>query len=179
MLNLEKLVLSSGAEEILISVSPDWPTIIVTGAIGVGSILTSIAVVVISRRNQKSQSKEKVANLRQQWLTELRETISKFIAVAGVISVRGKIVKDYVATVEGKENYQTLLYYRSKIHLMLDVNKDYSKILKSLLSDVVKNIGNNEKESVKDVGSYLKAFEEQSQKVLEKAWQDIRKDLES
>ncbi|EGR4177571.1 hypothetical protein [Vibrio cholerae] len=176
-MSLDKLVLSSGSEQILLSISPDWPSIIVTGAIGIGSIFTSIAVVVISRRNQKSQSREKVAQLRQEWLSELRETMSQFVAVAVIITVRVKFVENYVATTEGKEDYQALLHYRSKIHLMIDANKEYSLVLKSLISDVVKIIGDSDENSISDAAGYIKAFEEQSQGVLEKAWKDIRNDL--
>lgn len=60
----EKFILSTGGEEILLSITPDYHALLVTGAIGLGSILTSIAVVWISRRNQKSQSREKIAETK-------------------------------------------------------------------------------------------------------------------
>ncbi|WP_234915362.1 hypothetical protein [Aeromonas veronii] len=59
---------------------------------------------------------------------------------------------------------------------MLDPNKEYSKIIKSLIKDVysesVKKDG-----TTKDLNVYRIALEEQSQKVLEKAWMDIKSEL--
>ncbi|HDY7912173.1 TPA: hypothetical protein ACGUXQ_002426 [Vibrio vulnificus] len=176
-MNAEKLILSSGSEHILMSMSPDWPSIIVTGLIGLGSILTSIAVVKISRRNQQSQSKEKVAELRQLWLSELRDNMSKFVSIASIISVRSKIVKNYHLTVEATEHYQNLFLYKTKIMLMLDANKEYTLILKSLIDDVIDNMGKSDHESVTDTSVFCQTLEEQCQKILEKAWLDIKEDL--
>ncbi|ANR89068.1 hypothetical protein BBB50_15440 [Vibrio cholerae 2740-80] len=176
-MNSEKLILSSGSEHILMSISPDWPSIIVTGLIGIGSILTSIAVVKISRRNQKSQNKEKVAELRQQWLSELRDSMSKFVSIAGIISIRSKVAKDYHLTIEASEHHQNLLFYRTKIMLMLDVNKEYTPILKSLIEEVVENMTKPEHDSVIETRAFCQALEEQCQHVLEKAWLDIKEDL--
>ncbi|BDR13789.1 hypothetical protein [Vibrio sp. STUT-A11] len=178
-MSAEKLILSSGSEHILLSMSPDWPSILVTGLIGLGSILTSIAVVKISRRNQQSQSKEKVAELRQQWLAELRENMSKFVSIAHIVAVRSKVAKDYHLTGEAGEHYQDLFFYKTKIILMLDTNKEYTLILKSLINDVIDNMGKPELETVADTSVFCQALEEQCQKVLEKAWLDIKEDLAS
>ncbi len=176
-LSADKLILSSGSEQLLLSISPDWPSILVTGLIGLGSILTSIAVVKISRRNQKSQSNEKVAELRQQWLVDLRNSLSKFISIASILSVRSKVEKNYHASDEATAHYQELFFYKTKILLMLDDKKDYTLILKSLINDVAATTLKKDQESVKDIGNLSRALEEQAQKVLEKAWLDIKKDL--
>ncbi|HAS6363996.1 TPA: hypothetical protein RQJ98_004282 [Vibrio vulnificus] len=176
-MSADKLILSSGSEQLLLSISPDWPSILVTGLIGLGSILTSIAVVKISRRNQKSQSNEKVAELRQQWLVDLRNSLSKFISIASILSVRSKVEKNYHASDEATAHYQELFFYKTKILLMLDDKKDYTLILKSLINDVAATTLKKDQESVKDIGNLSRALEEQAQKVLEKAWLDIKKDL--
>ncbi|ELI9684887.1 hypothetical protein OC525_22435 [Vibrio vulnificus] len=167
-------VLSTAGEEILLSITPD---LIVTGAIGLGSIFTSIAVVWITRKNQKSQSKEKIAELRQEWIIELRENMSRFISIASAVAVNLKQIAQYYKSKEGNENYQALLYYRSKILLMLDVEKDYTPILKSLMSDIISNMSKSDLESFKNVASFATALDEQCQIVLEKAWNDIKSDL--
>ncbi|GIB53764.1 hypothetical protein VCSRO187_3618 [Vibrio cholerae] len=173
----EKFILSTGGEEILLSITPDYDALLVTGAIGLGSILTSIAVVWISRRNQKSQSREKIAELRQAWIADLRENMSQFISIAYFVAVNGRQDKDYHLTDDANENYRALFYYRSKILLMLDAEKEYTKILKSLMQDVTSNVGKKDTESLKNLGSYAKALEQQCQSVLEKAWNDIKSDL--
>lgn len=58
-MDAEKIILSSGDHEILLSISPDWPMIIITGLIGIGSIFTSILVGRISRQNQQAQNLKK------------------------------------------------------------------------------------------------------------------------
>ncbi|MFA0566205.1 hypothetical protein AB4559_21090 [Vibrio sp. 10N.222.51.C8] len=173
----EKFILSTGGEEILLSITPDYHALLVTGAIGLGSILTSIAVVWISRRNQKSQSREKIAELRQAWIANLRENMSQFISIAYLVAVNGRQNKKYHLTDDANENYRALFYYRSKILLMLDTEKDYAKILKSLMQDVTSNVGKEDADSLKNLGSYAKVLEQQCQSLLEKAWNDIKSDL--
>ncbi|HHF3073427.1 hypothetical protein L3V32_09905 [Vibrio sp. J2-4] len=172
-----KFILSTGGEEILLSITPDYYALIVTGAIGLGSILTSIAVVWITRRNQKSQSQEKIAELRQAWVTELRENMSQFISIAYLVAVNGRQTSNYQLTDDANRNYKLLFYYRSKILLMLDAEKEYTKVLKSLMKDVTSSVGKEDANSLKNLGSYARALEEQCQSVLEKAWNDIKTDL--
>ncbi|WP_305814530.1 hypothetical protein [Photobacterium leiognathi] len=71
----EKFLLSNASDAFVLSVNPDWPSIIVTGMIGLGSILTSIAVAYITYSNQKTQNRAKQAELRQEWLKEAREIV--------------------------------------------------------------------------------------------------------
>ncbi|MFA0497907.1 hypothetical protein AB4496_03465, partial [Vibrio sp. 10N.222.46.A1] len=59
---IEKVVIANapidaGASEFLVSISPHYPSIIITALIGIGSIFTSAAVVYITRKNQESQNK--------------------------------------------------------------------------------------------------------------------------
>ena len=60
-------------DPITVSVTPDWPTVIVTGVIGIGSIITSISVARISKQNQMAQNSSKIAELRHSWITRFQE----------------------------------------------------------------------------------------------------------
>lgn len=175
-MDAEKIILSSGDHEILLSISPDWPMIIITGLIGIGSIFTSILVGRISRQNQQTQNLAKKAELRQAWINELRQNISDLISIAAMIAVRKHLDDDFQNNESFYQYHSQLISVRTKIHLMLDPNKEYSKIIKSLIKDVysesVKKDG-----TTKDLNVYRIALEEQSQKVLEKAWMDIKSEL--
>ncbi|WP_240533776.1 hypothetical protein [Aeromonas veronii] len=59
---------------------------------------------------------------------------------------------------------------------MLDANKEYTKIIKALILDLYKEAVTDDG-VIENVGAYLKALEEQSQIVLEKAWSDIKSEL--
>ncbi|MUJ26298.1 hypothetical protein [Aliivibrio fischeri] len=166
----------SGGEQILLSISPDWPMIIVTGLIGIGSILTSVLVGKISKQNQQAQNLAKKAELRQQWINELRDSLSEFISLAGTISVRRNLDNEFASKEIYYQYHSQLLTARTRIYLMLDPEKDYTLIIKSLISDVYSEAV-SKTGKVKELSSYRKALEEQSQVLLEKAWNDIKSEL--
>ena len=175
-MNIDKLVLSSEGQEFLLSISPDWPMIITTGLIGIGSIFTSIVVGRISKQNQQSQNLAKKAELRQVWITELRDYISQFVSLAATIRVRRNIDSNFSSSDDFYEYHTQLIASRTRIHLMLDANKEYTKIIKALILDLYKEAVTDDG-VIENVGAYLKALEEQSQIVLEKAWSDIKSEL--
>ncbi|MFQ1634291.1 MULTISPECIES: hypothetical protein [Aeromonas] len=175
-MNIDKLVLSSEGQEFLLSISPDWPMIITTGLIGIGSIFTSIVVGRISKQNQQSQNLAKKAELRQVWITELRDYISQFVSLAATIRVRRNIDSHFSSSDDFYEYHTQLIASRTRIHLMLDANKEYTKIIKALILDLYKEAVTDDG-VIENVGAYLKALEEQSQIVLEKAWSDIKSEL--
>ncbi|MFQ2069952.1 hypothetical protein ACK35S_12905 [Aeromonas veronii] len=175
-MNINKLVLSSEGQEFLLSISPDWPMIITTGLIGIGSIFTSIVVGRISKQNQQSQNLAKKAELRQVWITELRDYISQFVSLAATIRVRRNIDSNFSSSDDFYEYHTQLIASRTRIHLMLDANKEYTKIIKALILDLYKEAVTDDG-VIENVGAYLKALEEQSQIVLEKAWSDIKSEL--
>ncbi len=170
-------MLENGMSEFSVSISPDWPSIIVTGMIGLGSIFTSIAVARISKSNQITQNKAKKAELRQMWVNELRDDISNFISVCIIIKVRALNDIEYQKSGEIYSHFQTLFEYRAKIRLMLDPQKDYTLILNSLIDDVYRSVSRKEIDT-KELSSYLNAFQEQSALLLEKAWCDIKDEFE-
>ena len=172
----ENFLLSNASEAFVLSVTPDWPSIIVTGMIGLGSILTSIAVAYITYSNQKTQNRAKQAELRQEWLKEARDTVSSIISLCHVIKVRCKTDKAFIRGQDYFDLHQELLSYRSKITLMLDSEKESTKNLLSILADLIDSVTkiNVERDEMK---AYMFAFEELANDILEKAWRDIKRDL--
>ncbi|EIO4084154.1 hypothetical protein WOC12_03930 [Vibrio parahaemolyticus] len=172
----ENFLLSNASEAFVLSVTPDWPSLIVTGMIGLGSILTSVAVAYITYSNQKTQNRAKQAELRQEWLKEARDTISSITSLCHVIKVRCKVDKTFIRGQDYFDLFQELLSYRSKITLMLDSEKESTKNLLSILADLVDSVAkrNVDKEEMK---AYMYAFEELANDILEKAWSDIKRDL--
>ncbi|MFM2628229.1 hypothetical protein AAFX20_12135 [Vibrio chagasii] len=167
----------SGGEQFFLSISPDWPMIIITGLIGIGSILTSIIVGRISKQNQKIQNVAKKAELRQIWLDDLRNTLSEYMSVAATISVRRQLDKAFMSKETYYEYHMSLLKNRTKVNLMLDPSKEYAAAISSLLDDVYLSSVDKES-SIDDLNSYRIALEEQSQQLLEKAWGDIKNELQ-
>ncbi|OCH01866.1 hypothetical protein [Aliivibrio fischeri] len=175
--NFSKIVLENGISEFSLSITPDWPSIIVTGMIGLGSIFTSIAVARISKNNQIIQNKAKKAELRQVWINELRGEVSNFISICIILKLRFASNPEFSKSDELFPLLQQLFQYRAKIRLMLDPQKSYTIILNSLLDDVYKSV-NSLDVNAKDFSAYLNAFQEQVALVLEKAWCDIKGEFE-
>ncbi|HIF5616213.1 TPA: hypothetical protein ACX3CR_004824, partial [Vibrio parahaemolyticus] len=125
-MTIESLVLSGGEKEILLSISPDWPMIIVTGLIGVGSILTSVLVSRISKNNQRMQSLARKAELRQNWVNELRESISKFLSASTTIHIRRNTDSTFSSSEEFFSAHSEVVCLETKVNMMLDPSKDES-----------------------------------------------------
>ncbi|NQZ94067.1 MAG: hypothetical protein HRT97_17210 [Moritella sp.] len=163
-------------EPLYLSISTDWPTLMVTGAIGLGSIMTSIAVVCISSVNQKTQNKAKSAELRYQWINDLRTNVSEFISISSVIQIRVAVEKGYIVEADFYNNLRILATYKSKIHLMLGSDKlKYSEI-----NDIVVEIMGIFDDPYK-IGRSRDLCEELESKVntvLEEAWCNIKHKLE-
>lgn len=163
------------AEPIVLSINPDWPSIIVTGAIGLGSVLTSIGVVYVSKMNQKTQNKAKSAELRHAWTEELRESLSSFDSIATVVHFKITTQPDFPQSDEFTRLIGELSLHHNKILLMLDENKEITIMLKHVLRDVMRNIlkvdGSEAFRQFMDIKQAL------GRQILENAWSDIKNEL--
>ncbi|EJI1399420.1 hypothetical protein WOC09_23805 [Vibrio parahaemolyticus] len=173
MRQIEVILDKSEPINLAISSSTDWPTILV----GCGSVLTGIAVAYISRANQVTQNKAKTAELRQRWLEDLRECLASLISLSGIMQLKVRIDSDYPYSNEGLELAKQIAKLEVNLSLMLDKDKDYTLIIKGLVKDMMDVI--MDPHAGEDFIAYSIALEEQSNRVLEKAWKDIRKDLEN
>lgn len=174
--SVSELLIHNANEALTLSITPDWPSIIVTGMIGIGSIFTSIAVAWITYSNQKTQNKAKQAELRQEWLSEARSTISLIVSLCHVIKVRLKSDNTFFKTPEYYMLHQELFSCRSKIILMLDSKKESTINLSSILEDLIRSVTNRSVDR-NEMKAYMKAFEDLARNILEEAWVQIRRDL--
>ncbi|WP_407528548.1 hypothetical protein [Vibrio parahaemolyticus] len=173
MKRIEVVLNNSEPLDIAVSSATDWPTILV----GCGSVLTGLAVAYISKSNQVAQSKAKTAELRQRWLEELRQNLASFISMCGILQLRHQLNEQFVYTPEELELAKDIARLESTIKLMLDVKKDYTKYILSLMKDMTDIVLLPEQAT--DFHAYSDALTEQVNLTLEKSWQDIRKDLEN
>ncbi|HCG6765498.1 hypothetical protein [Vibrio parahaemolyticus] len=162
------------SSEFLISVSPHYPTILITALIGLGSILTSMAVVYITRKNQESQNKAKLSELRYQWLREFRASGSDYIGVCTHIR---SCTKNDTFEHGQLDLLQTKAYtLRSQIILMLDVDDIHRSIVESLTKDLINYAFDIE---VHD-DDYLALLDEnrtQLQVVANTLWSEVKAEL--
>ena len=162
------------AEPIMLSISPDWPSIIVTGAIGIGSILTSIAVVWVTRVNQKSQGKAKLAEIRKGDLTELKSTAAEFIGVC--TNIRSCHMNNSFTGNEF-DQLQTKAYtLQANIFLSIKLDTQLGKDIKRLTTKIIDESSNFKVENE----IYLELLSKLNAKfklVLDERWVEIKSAL--
>ncbi|MEZ8914357.1 hypothetical protein AB6D98_02700 [Vibrio lentus] len=166
--------MSSGASEFLVSISPHYPSIVITALIGIGSICTSAAVVYITRKNQESQNRSKLSELRYEWLKEFRETASDFIGVCTHI----KSCFNNESFEKGQFDLLQMKAYslRSRLILMLDTDSEIKLALESLTQDLLNNAVDYKVDDMAFL-SYLDGNREQFVKVADQFWDQIQSEL--
>lgn len=157
-----------------VDTATDWPTVAATSLVGVGSIVTSILVAWITRVNQRSQLRASTATFRQQWMTELRIAVAEFFELVAMTKFEMEEDSGDTKTKISSANYSRIIFLQSKIGLMLDEQQPYTEKVNTLLDDIIRHLkGREYQELEKSVNSLLNEMN----KVLEKAWGDIKNDL--
>lgn len=155
----------------------DWPTV----AVGLSSATIAIIVAYLSHKTQKNQVRANIASIRAKWIEELRETAAKFLETATLLINNVHDNKKWFSSKEATDVFSSLIYTQTKISLMLDKSKNENKTLIRTSEGVIealKDLAKSDKESgVAEVGRLLSNFESQISSVLEKAWGDIKSDL--
>ncbi|EID0694582.1 hypothetical protein JKP11_20750 [Vibrio vulnificus] len=176
---IDKIVIANApidpaASEFLISISPHYPTIAITALIGIGSIFTSAAVVYITRKNQESQNRAKLSELRYEWLKEFRETASEFIGVCTHI----KSCFNNNSFEKGQFDFLQMQAYslRSRLILMLDTDTEVKLIIESLTQDLIVSAIDTDVND-KDYLSYLDQNREQFIEVANQFWSQVQVEL--
>ncbi|EJT0555638.1 hypothetical protein [Vibrio vulnificus] len=162
---------------VALSATTDWPTVLVTGAIGIGSIMTSIAVAWITHNNQMIQNKSKVAELRQKWLEALRQEIAEYSSLCLIIGANYHLNEKFFKTPECSQLFRELYKSHSNLVLMMEQDKDYTLIIRSMMDDIRQSLDSKEPNKMKDLNAMVGALNEQANSLLEKAWKDIKRDL--
>lgn len=171
MKKIDVVLANSEPIQLVVSTSTDWPIVLV----GLGSVCTTVVIAYITRANQRSQSKAKQAELRQEWITGLRTFISEFISLVGAISLQNNSDENYRGSEKYFNQMQNLYNIRTKIILMFSTSSVDSLIISSLLNDLYDHARRGEK-PIK-LKPFRIALEEQAQRVLEKAWASIKDEL--
>ncbi|MFA5187537.1 MAG: hypothetical protein WC551_13745, partial [Patescibacteria group bacterium] len=135
-------------------------------------------VAYLSHKTQKNQVKANIASIRAKWLEDLREAAAKFIETISIIINSVHDNKEWFESKEATDIFSGLIYTQTKISLMLDKRKDENKELirtTEQIIDALKALRINTSDS--EVGRLTNSFESQISAVLEKAWSDIKSDL--
>ena len=171
----QSLILENGNNEFIISITPDWPTIIVTGMIGLGTIMTSFAVAKISKNNQEAQNRAKRAELRKEWINALRESSSKYLAKCLEVNSRITFDGNYKMSTEMYIDFTEVYMHMNEIIFMLEPGKDVTEEIKQLLSDTGQSLFENDDHD--KFVTQCHALRDELTNLLEKAWNDIKNDF--
>jgi hypothetical protein len=149
----------------------DWPAVLAPFVLGAAAFY-------FTSSNQTQQIRSSTASYRNEWLKEVRAAAIEFTSVAFEYQLR-KVSNPAFGADEDDEARALLtrmLKAQATMVLMLDVKQPYAKEINNLMHDVTLNIeqgGTN----LLTAAQNLREFNNQTHLVLEKAWQDIRKDL--
>lgn len=152
----------------------DWPTVIATLAVGLGSILTSLVVGYLSHQNQKAQVRSSIASLRSTWIKELRQLTGEFIGLASRIGRALQSDSSYLNSQTGMQELSKLFEVTSQIELMLDPKKPETRETSAKMSTIVDSLHQGE---FNKVNTLLNQFKDNLSAILEKGWSDVKEDL--
>lgn len=152
----------------------DWPTVIATLTVGLGSILTSLVVGYLSHQNQKAQVRSSIASLRSTWIKELRQLTGEFIGLASRIGRALQSEPSHLDSQEGRQELSKLFEVASQIELMLDPQKRETRDASASMSEIVDSLHQGE---FSKANTLLNAFKDNLSAILEKGWSDVKEDL--
>lgn len=152
----------------------DWPTIIATLAVGLGSLLTSLVVGYLSHQNQKAQVRSSIATLRSIWIKELRQLTGEFIGLASRIGRSLQSDPSHLHSQEGRNELSKLFEVASQIELMLDPLKQETKDASAKMSEIVDRLHQGK---FSTANTLLNALKDNLSAILEKGWRDVKEDL--
>lgn len=145
----------------------DWPTVVV----GIGGILITLLVGWLSYTTQRSQIRSNVANFRQSWAYELRDTSAKFLGCVAKLHWDIKSDQDFISTKDSNRQFSELIMLQSKIELMLD-KKNIE--LGNLIEEIIVHLkANNAKNLTESINSFLSIMRDE----LDNSWQKTKNDL--
>lgn len=152
----------------------DWPSVIATLTVGLGSILTSLVIGYLSHQNQKAQVRSSIASLRSTWIKELRQLTGEFIGLASRISCAPQSKPSHLDSQEARQELSKLFQVASQIELMLDPQKQQTRDASYNMSEIVKSLHQGE---FSKADTLLNAFKDNLSAILEKGWSDVKEDL--
>lgn len=171
-----QILVSPQPLKIFVDNSTDWPPVIATFLVGIGSVMTTLLVGWLSAMNQRTQIRSNIATFRHKWLEELREATAEFVALMARMHNESKADPKFWELPESNELYSQAIRQHAKISLMLDAKKDYSKKLDDLMTKATEAIKSGHADKATEI---VNSLIEEAREVLESAWTDIKRDLQS
>lgn len=154
--------------------STDWPTVVATSLVGIGSILTTLFVGRLTYVNQRIQIQSATANFRNNWQIDLREAAAKFLSLLATINWEIESNPNFLAGSESNKIFGELIEKQSIIELMLDPTKSYAIEIRHLAGELMDLLRQKDIEKMSIVANKLI---DKVNYVLEQTWVDIQKDL--
>ncbi len=152
----------------------DWPTVLATLLVGIGSILITSMVGWLSYSSQRSQIRSNTANFRHKWGDDLREASAQFFATVALIKFELDGNAAFISQNESNKLFSDLVTAQFKIGLMLDKKQPYTVTILNLLSETIEHLKLNKPIDLNDT---LNKLHDELNAVLEKTWADIKNDL--
>lgn len=163
--------------KLFIDSTTDWPTVLV----GAGSILTAGIVGWLTHVNQKrqaaaqeNQTKATAATFRAEWQVSLRSAIAKFLSQVALIKFELDADPGYLSKSDSNAPYSELIESQVLIGLLLDPSKRRTDRVKDLASEIISDL---KSKNTTQINLKVNELADISADILEKAWQDIQKDL--
>ena len=146
------------------------------GLVGFAGILTAIVVALITRKNQLSQNRVNQATLRQKWQERFAEASARYLSIVNQIAIEAVLETNDLQErkMHVAKRLPDLLYWHEVISVMLDRERDYAKDALKTMSELTDNLRNV---NLKGLGKARNALRKSFNQIHEKAWQDIRNDL--
>lgn len=174
-------LIKSTESQIQYAVSPqpfkvalDSPTDFV--AVLVVPIALAIAAGIFTIISNREQMKASTANFRHTWQLDLRNAMVSYLGAVQQMLVRAKSNDRFPISLEAESIRTQMFAAQNTIILMLDTEKQYAKELKAQMLAVTNAIYDFPGR-IDDALNALDNVMSLSQTALERAWQDIRRDL--
>lgn len=160
--------------KLVVDTPTDWPTVIASGSVGVGSMVVALAVGILAARAQRKQVLAATANFRGEWQKNLREAIASYIGIAARISYEIDVDKGYLDKPESNEIYMNLIQTHASVQLLLDSSKKDHVHIDTLMG---KLLAAAKRSDTRDMNQLANDLVKVASEVLEKSWQQIRRNL--
>ncbi|UCQ26514.1 hypothetical protein DCF83_10555 [Edwardsiella tarda] len=125
----------------------------------------------IIKKNQLDAMRATRANYRHQWQQDLRQAASKFVSQSSCIFMKYSYYSNELET-NYHDDFTILLEAQATIELMLDKQKKYTQHVVADMEAVVAALYAEE-----DITNHINNFLINMRVVLEKAWQDMNRDI--
>jgi hypothetical protein len=144
--------------------------------IPVATIAAAFIAYFASSTSQKNNSRTILAKYRSKWQDDARKSISGYIYNASLIVLGVLDNKDYINTDGFNKRYSRMAKNQTFFMSMLDPSKDFYKCFDDAFLNLNEIFFAGKKSNAKEMGQLLDELHIAANILLEKAWNDIKKD---